>query len=96
VDRQRGDEGDVTPSDSVGGGGTGSVKMVNTCSFILNASFGCQTHPLTLFIRLCFFYLHIAVDPRQNTVDFGVDARLVSSTAAGPPAGDAHQVPTVQ
>lgn len=38
-------------------------------------------------------YLHIAVDPWQNTADFSVNARLVSLTTASSPAGDAHQVP---
>ncbi len=39
-------------------------------------------------------YLHIAVDPGQNTADFGVNAGLAFFAAASPPAGDPHQVPT--
>lgn len=41
-----------------------------------------------------YSHLHSAVDPRQNTPDFGVNARLAFFTAASPPAGDPHQVPT--
>lgn len=40
-------------------------------------------------------HLHVAVDPGQDTPDFGVNTGLVSFTAAFTPAGDAHQEPTV-
>lgn len=40
-------------------------------------------------------HLKAAVDPGQNTADFGVNSRLVNPTAALAPAGDPHQVPQV-
>lgn len=48
-----------------------------------------------LFIySVCLFsHLHGAVDPRQNSTDFGVNSRFVLLPASSAPACDPYQVP---